>query len=70
MRRLAGDVLGFSWRAAGGGDDGTRDGLIQLLVDLRNEARQARNFALGDQIRNRLAALGVQLKDGPSGTTW
>ena len=70
MRRLAGDVLGFSWRPAGGQGDGARDGLIQLLVDLRNEARLARNFALSDQIRNRLAALGVQLKDGPSGTTW
>jgi cysteinyl-tRNA synthetase len=67
---LTGDVLGFSWPAPLGGDEAKQNGLIQLLVELRNEARQAKNFALSDQIRHRLAALDVQLKDGPQGTTW
>jgi cysteinyl-tRNA synthetase len=40
------------------------------LVDLRNDARKAKNFALSDQVRTRLATLGIELKDGPTGTTW
>ncbi len=45
-------------------------GLMQLLIDLRAEARKAKNFALGDQIRKRLAEIGVTLEDRPTGTIW
>ena len=45
-------------------------GLMQLLIDLRAEARKAKNFALGDQIRKRLTELGVTLEDRPAGTIW
>jgi cysteinyl-tRNA synthetase len=45
-------------------------GLMQLLIDLRAEARKAKNFALGDQIRKRLGDLSVTLEDRPSGTIW
>lgn len=70
FQRLAGDVLGFAWATPGGGDETKVNGLIQVMVDLRNEARRGKNFQLSDQIRNRLAEMGVQLKDGPGGTTW
>jgi cysteinyl-tRNA synthetase len=46
------------------------NGLMQLLIDLRAEARKAKNFALADQIRQRLGQLGVTLEDRPSGTGW
>jgi cysteinyl-tRNA synthetase len=46
------------------------DGLIQLLIDLRAECRKAKNFAMADQIRQRLQALGVTLEDRPGGTGW
>ncbi|MBI1830204.1 MAG: cysteine--tRNA ligase [Planctomycetes bacterium] len=46
------------------------DGLMQLLIDLRAEARKAKNFALGDQIRKRLADMGITLEDRPNGTIW
>jgi len=52
------------------GEDTLVDGLMQLLIDLRNEARKAKNFALGDQIRKRLAELQVTLEDRPGGTAW
>ncbi len=45
-------------------------GLMQLLIDLRAEARKSKNFALGDQIRKRLTDLGVTLEDRPAGTLW
>jgi cysteinyl-tRNA synthetase len=56
--------------AAKGGDNKLVGGLMQLLIDLRAEARKAKNFALGDQIRNRLTQLGVTLEDRPGGTGW
>jgi cysteinyl-tRNA synthetase len=46
------------------------DGLVQLLLDLRQESRQERNFARSDQIRNRLAELGVQVEDTREGVKW
>ncbi len=71
MQRLVGDALGLKWAdPIGGGDDNARDDLIRLLIDLRNEARKGKNFQLSDQIRDRLAGIGVELKDGPDGTTW
>lgn len=52
------------------GQDDLLAGLIQLLIDLRAEARKSKNFALGDQIRKRLTDLGVTLEDRPGGTIW
>jgi cysteinyl-tRNA synthetase len=52
------------------GQDKLVDGLMQLLLDLRAEARKAKNFALADQIRQRLSQVGVTLEDRPGGTGW
>ncbi|MCC6416746.1 MAG: cysteine--tRNA ligase [Gemmataceae bacterium] len=57
-------------KAAPGGDDQLVGGLVQLLIDLRAEARKAKNFALGDQVRQRLGQLGITLEDRPGGTLW
>jgi cysteinyl-tRNA synthetase len=69
-----GQVLGLFCEpvqaAAGGAGDQLVNGLMQLLIDLRNEARKSKNFALGDQIRKRLTELGVTLEDRPGGTGW
>jgi cysteinyl-tRNA synthetase len=43
------------------------DGVIGVLIDLRKKARQDKNFALSDQIRDELKARGVQLMDGKNG---
>ena len=43
---------------------------IELLIDLRRELRQQKLWALSDQIRTRLAELGVLLEDSKDGTTW
>lgn len=51
-------------------DDALVDRLIRLLTDVRAEARKAKNFAMADQIRNRLAELGIVLEDRPGGTEW
>jgi cysteinyl-tRNA synthetase len=46
------------------------DGLVRLLIEMRKDARAAKDFKRGDQIRDQLAALGVVLEDGRSGTTY
>ena len=43
---------------------------IEALIVARREARAAKNWAESDRIRDELAAQGVQLEDGPQGTTW
>lgn len=52
------------------GDGDITDGLIKILIEQRLQAREERNWALSDQIRDRLAALGISLKDGRDGTTY
>jgi cysteinyl-tRNA synthetase len=72
LRELS-QILGIFQQAPAaksGGQDQLVSGLMQLLIDLRAEARKAKNFALGDQIRKRLGELGVTLEDRPGGTGW
>ncbi|HTU20855.1 MAG TPA: cysteine--tRNA ligase [Gemmataceae bacterium] len=56
--------------SGGGASDELVNGLMQLLLDLRAEARKTKNYALGDQIRQRLGQLGITLEDRAGGTGW
>lgn len=47
----------------------TADPFIDLLVEVRNELRAQKNWALSDKIRDELKALGVILEDSKDGTT-
>ena len=46
------------------------DSTVQQLVDERQAAREARDYAAADGIRAELADLGVELEDTPTGTIW
>jgi cysteinyl-tRNA synthetase len=72
LRELS-QVLGLFHQpheSAGGASDELLNGLMQLVIDLRAEARKAKNFAMADQIRQRLGQLGITLEDRPGGTGW
>ena len=61
----------FKWQPATEVDaGGIDDAAIDTLIAERTEARKAKNFARSDKIRDKLAAEGVTLEDGPGGTTW
>lgn len=67
---LVRDVLGLRDESVAMGDDKLLDGLVQEFIRQRAEARARRDFAAGDAIRDRLAEVGIILKDGKDGTTW
>ncbi len=43
---------------------------IEELIAARNQARKDKDWSLADQIRDQLQGIGVQIEDGPEGTTW
>ncbi|MDY7041950.1 MAG: cysteine--tRNA ligase, partial [Chloroflexota bacterium] len=69
--RLGGDVLGIVPdelpEEAG---VGLTDDLVRILIEMRAEARDKKDWATADAIRDRLTAIGIALEDGPEGTGW
>ncbi len=70
--QYGGEVLGIipSVDESVGNNAEREGGLIELLIEMRANARAQKNYAESDRIRNRLSALGVQLDDRPEGTVW
>ena len=65
------DVLGLLDITTQTGNDGDRlGGTIELLIELRSQARLNKDFATSDRIRDELLEMGIQLKDGKEGTTF
>lgn len=70
----ASDLVGLfqqdpkDWLA--GDTEGLDDALIDQLIDERNAARQQRNFARADEIRDQLHEMGINLEDVADGTRW
>jgi cysteinyl-tRNA synthetase len=58
----------FGLQSESENQDGKLDGVLQLLVDIRGEARGRKDFGTSDKIRNQLGSLGIQLKDEKDGS--
>ena len=72
MNRTAVDVLGiinFESPSKTPGEGLSKE-LIQLLIDIRVEAKKSKNFSLADEIRERLKKLGIELRDSKDGTKY
>ena len=75
MARVLGLVELMSFSQAGAaaneaGEHAALDSLIQTMLTQRAEAREAKDWTRADQIRDALAAAGITVKDGASGSTW
>lgn len=71
LEEAAGDILGVLGEPmAAVREEGLNVQLLELLVELRNEARKRKDWEQADRIRDRLKELGVVLEDTPSGTRW
>jgi len=63
-------IFGLKDDADEAADDGAVDGLMNLILDIRKEARAQKDFATSDKIRDALTAVGITVKDGKEGATW
>jgi cysteinyl-tRNA synthetase len=70
FRTLAGGVLGLVREETGEADQELARQLIEILISLRSALRARKDFALADEIRDRLAAAGIELEDRPGETVW
>ena len=59
------DIFGLTHNTAAG--DGTLQGVMQLLIDIRKESKVKKDYATSDKIRNQLTTLGIELKDEKDG---
>ncbi|MDY0335725.1 MAG: cysteine--tRNA ligase, partial [Bacteroidales bacterium] len=65
------DILGFKSEAdAAAADDHTTDGLMNLVLDLRQNAKNNKDWAAADKIRDSLKGLNIEVKDTKEGAVW
>lgn len=62
------DILGL--KVEDGSNDESVDGLMQLIIELRQIARSNKDWPTADKIRDSLNELKIQIKDGKDGSTW
>lgn len=46
------------------------EGLVNLVLDIRKQARENKDWAKSDEIRDKLSELGIKIKDGKEGISW
>ena len=72
MKAFTEDVLGLAFNNNQTEDKVSTalEGTVNLLIEMRKKARDNKDFATSDAIRDQLSALGIQLKDGKDGTSF
>ena len=68
--RILGLFLKPPVQSGAGVNDALCDGLVQLLITLRQDAKAQKNFELADKIRNSLSELDIVLEDTKDGVRW
>ena len=64
------DILGLRLENAGSGNSEILTGAVELLINLRSQAKANKDWATSDKIRNDLNAIGIELKDTKEGVEW
>jgi cysteinyl-tRNA synthetase len=70
IHTFAFDVLGLVNVTKSESNTEKLSGAVELLIQLRQQARANKDFAMSDKIRDELADVGIQLQDGKEGTTF
>lgn len=63
-------ILGIKNEKASNNTTQKLEGVIEMLIEMRKTARDNKNWGLSDEIRDKLLALNIQLKDGKDGTSY
>ncbi len=66
---FASDILGLTDDGAESGAE-TAEGLMKIIIELRQQAKLAKDYTTSDRIRDALADLGISIKDTKEGATW
>jgi len=64
------EILGLQDEQAAGGNTEALDGLMELIIELRQGARETKDWGTSDKIRDKLKELNIQVKDGKDETSW
>ena len=65
------DILGLKDETAvASGNSDVVDGLMDFIIELRQDAREKKDWPASDKIRDKMKELKIQLKDGKGGTEW
>ena len=64
------DIFGLKDESDSVQDSGTIEGLMSLILDIRGQARDQKDWTTSDKIRDTLSAVGITLKDGKDGVSW
>ena len=63
-------MFGLSFGDPDGGDVRLAEDLVELVLDVRETEREAGNYERSDELRDRLASLGVEVQDTDDGATY
>ncbi len=64
------DIFGLKDEATEGAGNGVLEGLMSLILDIRADSREKKDWGTSDKIRETLKELEITVKDGKEGTTW
>lgn len=64
------DVMGLKSEEENGKANSALEKVMQLVLEMRIKAKNNKDFATSDEIRNKLNEAGVTIKDGKDGATW
>lgn len=64
------NVIGILEQEEEAADDNLASDLMDLIIEIRQQARQEKNWAVADKIRARLGEIGIILEDSPQGVKW
>lgn len=64
------NVLGLKSEHSGSVDDKILNGVMEMILDIRKDAKAKKDFQTSDKIRDELSAIGIQIKDSKEKTEW